>query len=265
MLALGASSAVLPLLGALPLALAATRQDLRFRALWHGLPVEHRVAFRRDGDRLTVRTQIDITVRVLFFTAFRLKHDAQEVWRSGRLLSLTSTTERDGTRLEVAGDAVEDGFLIVGAEGPFLATGSLLTSNSLWNSRIVRESRPIDVQYGGEVGLVARFLAHEQVSTPQGSVRASRYQMITPYYAGSIGHMLGVRRAGITEAARKLLAAGVIEYRRGHIAVPDRAMLEACACECYAVIRKEINRLQHPYGAGASRRTHLTHPGKLAA
>ena len=194
MLALGASTAVLPLLGALPLAHAATRQDLRFRALWHGSPVgEHRVAFRRDGDRLTVRTQIDITVRVLFFTAFRLKHDAQEVWRSGRLLSLASTTERDGARLEVAGDAVEDGFLIVGAEGPFLATGSLLTSNSLWNSRIVRESRLIDVQHGGEVGLVARLLGHEQVSTPQGSVRASRYQMITPYYAGSVFYDAGER------------------------------------------------------------------------
>ena len=80
-----------------------------------------------------------------------------------------------------------------------------------------------------------------------------------------IGHMLGVRRVGITEAARKLQAAGVIEYRRGHITVPDRARLEAHACECYAVIRKETDRLQPPYGAGGSRRTCLTHPGKLAS
>jgi hypothetical protein len=176
-----------PLLGRLPFAHAATGQDLRFRALWRGSPVgEHRVAFRSDGDRLTVETHIDITVKVLFFTVFRLKHDAQEVWQSGRLLSLASTTERDGTRLKVSGDAVEDGFLIVGEDGPFLAAAQLLTSNSLWNSRIVRETRLIDVQYGGEVGLVARRLADEQVDTPQGPVHATRYQIITPHYAGSV-------------------------------------------------------------------------------
>jgi Domain of unknown function (DUF6134) len=50
----------------------------------------------------------------------------------------------------------------------------------------VHERRLIDVQYGGEIGLVARSLGDEQVATPQGQVRASRYQMITPYYAGSV-------------------------------------------------------------------------------
>ena len=58
-----------------------------------------------------------------------------------------------------------------------------------------------------------------------------------------ISNMLGVRRSGITEAARKLQAAGVIEYTRGHIAIPDRAKLEAHACECYAVVKKEADRL----------------------
>jgi CRP-like cAMP-binding protein len=57
-----------------------------------------------------------------------------------------------------------------------------------------------------------------------------------------ISNMLGVRRSGITAAARKLQAAGVIEYR-GHITVPDRAKLEAHACECYAVVKKETDRL----------------------
>jgi hypothetical protein len=55
--------------------------------------------------------------------------------------------------------------------------------------------------------------------------------------------MLGVRREGITEAAGNLQRAGVIHYRRGHIAVLDRSGLEARACECYAAVRKELNRL----------------------
>lgn len=58
-----------------------------------------------------------------------------------------------------------------------------------------------------------------------------------------IAHMLGVRREGITEAAGKLQRAGVISYRRGHIAVIDRRRLEACVCECYGVVKTELARL----------------------
>jgi len=52
-----------------------------------------------------------------------------------------------------------------------------------------------------------------------------------------------VRREGVTEAAGHLQAAGCIRYRRGHISVLDRAGLEARACECYAVVKKELDRL----------------------
>lgn len=58
-----------------------------------------------------------------------------------------------------------------------------------------------------------------------------------------IANMLGVRREGITEAARKLQAAGIIRYNRGHIVVLDRAALERRACECYGVVRREYDRL----------------------
>lgn len=58
-----------------------------------------------------------------------------------------------------------------------------------------------------------------------------------------VSSMLGVRREGITEVAGKLKQAGIISYRRGHITVIDRCGLEAHACECYAVVRKEMIRL----------------------
>ena len=59
----------------------------------------------------------------------------------------------------------------------------------------------------------------------------------------TIAHMLGVRRAGVTEAASELQRGGAIEYRRGHIRVPDRAALAGRACECYEVIRAEYDQL----------------------
>jgi CRP-like cAMP-binding protein len=58
-----------------------------------------------------------------------------------------------------------------------------------------------------------------------------------------IANMLGVRREGVTEAAGKLQALGLINYSRGRITVLDRPGLEARVCECYAVVKKEYDRL----------------------
>lgn len=58
-----------------------------------------------------------------------------------------------------------------------------------------------------------------------------------------IANMLGVRREGVTESAGKLRDAGIIEYSRGHIRILDRERLEQSACECYAVVKREFDRL----------------------
>jgi hypothetical protein len=53
-----------------------------------------------------------------------------------------------------------------------------------------------------------------------------------------------VRREGVTEAAGKLQKLGVIEYQRGRIKVIDRPKLESLCCECYAVVKRETDRLE---------------------
>ncbi len=58
-----------------------------------------------------------------------------------------------------------------------------------------------------------------------------------------IANMLGVRREGVTEAAGRLQQAGLINYTRGRITVLDRRGVEARSCECYAVVKKEYDRL----------------------
>ena len=58
-----------------------------------------------------------------------------------------------------------------------------------------------------------------------------------------IANMLGVRREGVTEAAHRLQEAALIRYARGHISVLNRKGLETRVCECYAVVKKEYDRL----------------------
>jgi CRP-like cAMP-binding protein len=71
-----------------------------------------------------------------------------------------------------------------------------------------------------------------------------------------IGVCLGVRRESVTEAAGKLQRTGLIDYRRGHIAVLDRPFLEAQACECYGVVKREYDRLLPPESTIGNDGTH---------
>ena len=79
----------------------------------------------------------------------------------------------------------------------------------------------------------------------------SRWLLTMRDYAGDelalthdlIALTLGVRRAGVTEAANGFRNAGVIDYRRGHIQIVEQRGLEAMACECYAAVKKEYDAL----------------------
>jgi CRP-like cAMP-binding protein len=65
--------------------------------------------------------------------------------------------------------------------------------------------------------------------------------------------MLGVRRAGVTDAANTLKRAGLIDYTRGSVSILDRAGMEKRTCECYGVTKKEFDRLHRPAPTTISR------------
>ncbi len=81
---------------------------------------------------------------------------------------------------------------------------------------------------------LARWLLIQIDRTPNDQLKVTQ-QMIAD--------MLGVRREGVTEAAGKLHDAGLIHHSRGCIRVLDRAALEANACECYGIVKREFDRI----------------------
>jgi CRP-like cAMP-binding protein len=70
-----------------------------------------------------------------------------------------------------------------------------------------------------------------------------------------MANLMGVRREGVTEAAKHLQEAGLIQYRRGRITVLDRPGLEQRVCECYAVVKRETDRLLSMHGTGPAPRS----------
>ena len=84
-------------------------------------------------------------------------------------------------------------------------------------------------------------LLHNLDRQPGQQRRPSSELMMTQEH---IAGLLGVRREGVTEGALKLQKAGLIRYVRGHITVLDRPGLERRTCECYAVVKRECDRLR---------------------
>jgi CRP-like cAMP-binding protein len=177
------------------------------------------------------------------------------------VVSLSYLT-RDGASAEFA-VVGNDGFvgmsLIMGGN---TMPGRALVQSAGQGYRMAAEVARTAIERGGELlKLLLRYTQSLIVQTAQTAVcnrhhsidqqlsrrllmgldRAQSDELAMTHEA--VANLLGVRREGVTAAAQKLQRAGAISYRRGHIAVIDRRLLEALACECYAVVRKEHHRL----------------------
>jgi hypothetical protein len=146
----------------------------------------HTVDVRPNGNQTTVTTKIDLEVGVAFITLFKLRHDCEEVWQDGQLLSLRSKTNDNGDKYQVTGKATPEGFRIEGPGGPAIAPADAYTSNSVWNTAVLEQKTVIDAQHGGIIGLSVKQQGQQQVAVAGQKVRADEYQVITPFVAGSV-------------------------------------------------------------------------------
>ncbi len=159
----------------------------RFLVLRKGNKIgTHTISYSSATEETRINTDIHLLVKVAFFTVFAFSHHSEETWRNGRLMSLTSETVEDRLTLHVEGAAMPQGFRVVSKGGPFIASATTLTSNSLWTPAVLEQATVVDAQHGGVIGVSARKVADEQITVGGNPVGATRYTFITPYLAGSI-------------------------------------------------------------------------------
>jgi len=146
----------------------------------------HTVLYSSATGETGVATEIHLLVKVGLFTVFAFGQRSQETWRAGRLMLLSSETVEHGETLHVDGAATPQGFRATSKGGPFIASATTLTSNSLWTPAVLEQATVVDAQHGGIIGVSARKFANEQIVIAGRQVSVTRYTLITPYIAGSI-------------------------------------------------------------------------------
>lgn len=124
-----------------------------------------------------------------------------------------------------------------------------------WNERSHTFQKLVDSYTQALFGQIAQAAACNRLHSSE--ERLSRWLLMSHDRVGSdefmitqefLGQMLGARRSTVSVSAGILQRAGLIRYVRGHVTIVDRVGLEAVACECYAVIKTELERVAFPPG-----------------
>jgi Family of unknown function (DUF6134) len=167
--------------------LASPSGTRRFSVLYKGHRIgAHTVLFSSESGDTRISTEIQLKIKIAFFTVFSFSHRSQESWRDGQLMTLRSQTVEHGQTLYVEGEQTPNGFHVVSNGDPFIAATATLTSNSLWTPAVMEQDTVVDAQHGGVIGVSARKFPDEDIVIGDRPVRATRYTFITPYLAGSI-------------------------------------------------------------------------------
>lgn len=139
---------------------------------------EHAVSFTRAADgALRAVTEIEVTPRVLGVTVYRYEQSCEEIWRGGRLVSLSSRTNDNGKKYALTGTR-EGGTFHVERENGETRTlsGDVLTS-TLWHPRTPRAESLLDIKNAKIREINGELLGLETISVPGGSLEAEHYRL----------------------------------------------------------------------------------------
>ena len=173
-----AALSVLMLLGAGAQASTDTR---RFAIMRNGEQIgTHVIEVNRSGKEISVAITTDLTVKVLFVTAYRLQLTASERWVNGRLVALSSTSNNNGTRHFVSAEANGSG-LEVKVDGKSIFIDPNIMPNSFWNPDLLGRPIMLDAQDGQVMAVSVRDGGEEELTINNKVVKAHRYTINSRY------------------------------------------------------------------------------------
>lgn len=157
----------------------------------HDVIGTHRVEFQGNPGEFSVRTIIDINVRMLGVTVFVYRHDSTERWKGGLLQAFDSKTTDDDSEFVVTGRAEAGAFRVVNRKGTEMAPADIMVG-SYWTPVIAQQSQLIDPQRGRVKP--QQLLSADKMSIQAGtnSIQATRYQ-VTGVIDGWVAYDAGGR------------------------------------------------------------------------
>ena len=158
--------------------MALSNEPLNFSVIRQGEKIGiHRIEFRKAGDLLYVDIRVRIAVQILFITVFRFEHDAQEVWRNGRFVSMRSKTHDDGKDhvLEAAVGYARE--IKVVEDGQTRTIPGNMIPGSFWNASFLKMKAIINPLVGTPDAITVVHKGEETVSVRGKPVRARHYSI----------------------------------------------------------------------------------------
>jgi Family of unknown function (DUF6134) len=165
------------LVGATTVAAHTPAETLRFAIMRNGEQIGiHAIEISRTGPETNVRVTTDLSVKVLFITAYRLQHSAAERWLNGQLVAFDSTTDNNGVRHKVSATRGPSG-LEVQADGKTRRVDQNVLPASLWNPELMRRKTAFDTQDGQVDPISVTDNGPEDLSFGAGALKAHHYEI----------------------------------------------------------------------------------------
>ena len=154
----------------------------RFEITRNGEPIgTHVIEVNRSGNEFLVSVVTDLTVTVLFVTAYRLQIASSERWANGRLLALNSMSNNNGTRHVVSAAARGSGLEVTVDGKDSIFVDPNVMPNSFWNAEFLRRPIMLDAQDGQVMPVSVRDVGEEDLTINASVIKARRYTVTSRY------------------------------------------------------------------------------------
>lgn len=151
--------------------------EIAFEVLRNGTPFgTHTIRLEPKGDELHVFVDIELVAKAAFIPVYRYEHRNHEIWRGGRLVSLESKTNDNGTDYRVTAKAEDGALQVDGAEGRLTFPADTVPS-SYWNPATLDAKQLLDTQRGRKLGVAVKRTGEQMVPFAGRETEAGQYAM----------------------------------------------------------------------------------------